>query len=265
MINMSERKFGTKEWAEINKNIYVGCPHNCRYCFARNNALTRFKQIRNVEEWKQQRLREKDFNETPKIFKNKRIMFPTQHDINPDNIENCIIYLRKLLQVGNHILIVSKPHLDCVKRMCDEFKDYKKQIVFRFTIGSPNNNVLKFWDEEAPLYEERFESLKYAFDHGFQTSVSCEPTLDEDISLLVYELLPYITDTIWIGKMNFIKQRVDTKGWTSQDWKYMDKISVVIKDDFIKELYEEFKNNPKIKWKESIKEVLGLPEEDGVA
>jgi len=174
-------------------------------------------------------------------------------------------YLQKWLQVGNNVLIVSKPHLGCIKSLCDNLGNYKDQIVFRFTIGSPSNDVLKFWEPNAPDYEERKASLVYAFDHGFTTSVSCEPILDEDIELMVYELLPFITDTIWLGKMNFIKQRVDTKDWKKEDFDYMKKVESVIKDEFIRDLYDDFKDNPKVKWKESIKQVLGLPDEEGVA
>ena len=192
-------------------------------------------------------------------------MFPTQHDILPSNIKTILIYLKKWLEVGNSFLIVSKPHFECIKQICDELDEYKSQIVFRFTIGSPNNNVLKFWEESAPDYNERLKSLNYAFKNGYSTSVSCEPILDEDISLMVEELLPYISDTIWLGKMNFIRPRVDTSNWSIDDWKYMDKIDVVNRDDFIQDLYEEFKDNPKVKWKESIKKVLGLPDEEGVA
>lgn len=262
---MSRPKFGTREWAEHNKNIYLGCKHNCIYCYARYNAIRRFKQVKNKEEWEQPKLREKEFNRKPILFTDGRIMYPTQHDITPEHIDNHIKYLGKWLEVGNHILIVSKPHLLCIKRICDEFEQYKDQIVFRFTIGSPNHDVLRFWEPGAPDYGERFNSLHYAFTKGYQTSVSCEPILDEDISLMVYELLPYITDTIWLGKMNFINQRVDTSNWKPEDWKYMDKVQTVVKDEFIQDLYEDFKDNPKVKWKESIKKVLGLPDEDGVA
>ena len=258
-------KFGTREWAEVNANIYLGCEHNCRYCYARNNALKRFKKIKSEDEWKNPVLQERSFKEKPKLYKNKRIMFPTQHDITPDNVFNCIVYLTGWLEKGNNVLIVSKPHMNVVKELCDNLTKYRNQIVFRFTIGSPNNDVLKFWEPDAPDYEERKSALIYAFDHGYVTSVSCEPILDEDIELMVYELLPFITDTIWLGKMNFIKQRVDTKDWKKEDFDYMKKVESVIKDEFIRDLYDDFKDNPKVKWKESIKQVLGLPDEEGVA
>ena len=35
---------GTKEWSVSSVNCITGCEHNCRYCYARANAL-RFKRI----------------------------------------------------------------------------------------------------------------------------------------------------------------------------------------------------------------------------
>jgi hypothetical protein len=73
---------------------------------------------------------------------------------------------------------------------------------------------------------------------------------------------PYVTDTIWIGKMNEINSRVDTSRWTKDDFKYLTIIDKQQSDEMIHALYEYFKMNPKIKWKDTIKKVIGLPEED---
>ena len=40
---------------------------------------------------------------------------------------------------------------------------------------------------------------------GFKTSISIEPFLDKDPIPLIMELAPYVTESIWIGKMNYIK------------------------------------------------------------
>ncbi|GAG87580.1 unnamed protein product, partial [marine sediment metagenome] len=88
------------------------------------------------------------------------------------------------------------------------------------------------------------------------------PYLDFDISLMVYELLPYINDTIWIGKMNRINQRVDTSKWEKKDFKYLDMVKESQTDEFIEDMYNEFKDNKKVKWKDSIKKLMNLPEEE---
>jgi DNA repair photolyase len=255
------RKTGTKEWAEISKNIMQGCKHNCRYCYARSNAL-RFRIIQNRDEWTKIRLSRGKLDELTYNLHGKRIMFPSSHDIFPEFIDETVKYLEGWLKHGNEILIVSKPHLDCIKKICNDLEKYKKQIVFRFTIGSYDNNVLKFWEVEAPNFEERFDSLKYAFSNGFATSVSCEPFLDGNIVILVEKLLPFISDSIWVGKMNKIRERVDLKGWTQKDLDFLNLIEKSQTDEKIHEIYNKLKDNPKVKWKDSIKQVMGLPEEE---
>ena len=61
----------------------------------------------------------------------------------------------------------------------------------------------------APKFEERMASLVYAHQHGFKTSVSVEPMLDSKNIVHLFQVLkPHVTDSIWIGKLNHIRQRV---------------------------------------------------------
>ncbi len=64
--------------------------------------------------------------------------------------------------------------------------------------------MLKFWEPNAPSFEERLRSLKYAYDKGYKTSISIEPFLDKDPYVLVEKLMPFTSKSIWIGKMNYV-------------------------------------------------------------
>ena len=184
---MPKSATGTREWSETSENIQVGCEHDCRYCYARAQAL-QYETISNAEAWKTPRPKK----QIPKSFKLRQgtIMFPTTHDITELNLRACVVHLRKMLAAGNKVLIVSKPHLPCIQTLCTELAQYKSQVLFRFTIGTRKNDILKFWEPNAPRYEERLDCLKTAFQRGFQTSVSAEPFLDADIVDLVYETTP---------------------------------------------------------------------------
>lgn len=265
---MKQPKFGTREWAEHNKNIYIGCPNGCKYCYARDNAVRRYGYVDSNETFiNNPRFNEKNFSKKPKKYTDGRIMFPTTHDILPENIDKTIEYLEKWLEVGNHILIVSKPHFECINRICDEFEQYKGQIVFRFTIGSLDDHVLKFWEPNAPLIKERLKSLKHAYNKGFSTSISMEPKLDRFVRHAVEVFYPYVSDTIWIGNMNFMETRVNPpfEEWRKKDLKYKEEVEFTQTKEFIEDLYNNLKDNPKVRWKESIKKVLGLPDEESVA
>ena len=84
-------------------------------------------------------------------------------------------------------------------------RPFKEQILFRFSIGACDNRILSYWEPNAPGYDERKECLIYAYQADFQTSVSVEPMLDSaNIDTLIGELSPYVTHSIWIGKMNHL-------------------------------------------------------------
>jgi DNA repair photolyase len=169
------------------------------------------------------------------------------------------MHLGKILAAGNQVLIVSKPHLDCVRYMCNTFNPFKENILFRFTIGSADSNVLKFWEPHAPDFDERLASLKYAFNAGYQTSISCEPMLDNRVDQIIEKVLPYVTETIWLGKPNKLIGRLSMNGYKN-DKMTMERarrLMESLSDEYILNLYERYQDNPKIRWKDSIKKVLG--------
>ncbi|MCP3685921.1 MAG: hypothetical protein GY861_25015 [bacterium] len=118
---------------------------------------------------------------------------------------------------------------------------------------------MKFWEPNAPDFSERLECLRIAHEYGFQTSVSCEPMLDNDVEQLVELVAPFITDSIWIGKANLLLTRLKINGVL--DAETLAKANQLLEwqsDANILALYDKLKDNPQIKWKESIKEVVGI-------
>jgi len=259
--DVTKKISGTLEWAPISKNIQMGCDNGekggCLYCYARARAL-RFKQIPNREAWGHPVFNERHLNERPKKLKG-RIFFPSAHDITPRNIDQVVYYLKRWLSVGNEFLIVSKPNIACVRRLCDELANYRDQILYRFTIGSMDDEALSFWDPGISGFGEREVCLQAAFDDGFKTSISSEPYLDSTIIDLVPRLAPYVTDAHWIGLMNGVKVRVNKDGWGLKEYARLMNLQSVQDETGVKMIYSVFHDNPKVKWKESIKKVLGLP------
>jgi len=253
---MDKEVFGTLEWAAKNANFITGCSHDCKYCYSKEMAI-RFKR-KTAQNWKIEEIRQ---NSLYKKFKkiDGKYMFPSSHDIHPIHINESIYFLKKLLEAGNDVLIVTKPHFECVETICNELKVFKNNIMFRFTIGSTDTKILQFWEPGAPCYEERLSCVKLAFRLGYETSLSCEPMLDNNVEELISKTLPFITDSIWIGKANFLLKRLKTNKCNSL--KEIKKAEELIKwqsDENIKFLYSKLKDNKKIKWKESIKKVVDL-------
>lgn len=249
--------FGTKEWASHNVNCVIGCTHDCIYCYAKYNAVERFKTVK-PGEWTKEVIDNKAVEKTYPSYKGT-VMFPTQHDITPTNLSACKTVIQKLLMVRNNVLIVSKPHLDCIKSLCDEFGIYRDQILFRFTICASDNTILKYWEPNAPSFEERMEALKYASSFSFQTSISMEPCLDwPNVVKNFYTFVPYVSNSIWIGTLNFIDQRVEIT--TKEDEKMVKQMKEWMSQKTFEDVYEQLKDHPLVRWKESMKKSLGLPE-----
>jgi DNA repair photolyase len=247
---------GTQEWAASNVNIQDGCEHDCRYCYAKTMAI-RFKRA-TAASWSKPRLRQHDLD---RGFTKRagRIMFPTAHDITARNLDECLTVLNRMLAAGNNLLIVSKPWLACINRLCAELAPYRSQIVFRFSIGSTDDAVLSYWEPGAPSFRERLASLKTAFLMDFQTSVSGEPMLDSNPDDLIAAVRPFVTDSIWIGKINRLRNILPLNcPYDPETIRRGETLMATQTDTVIRALYRRHRHDSKIKWKDSIKAVVGL-------
>jgi len=196
-----------------------------------------------------------------------RIMFPTSHDITDCNADSSLAVLTKMLKAGNDVLVVSKPHLDMTKRMVAELEQFKGQVTFRYSIGSASSDVLRLWEPGAPSFEERLESIRFAHGAGFQASVSCEPMLDQHIDLVIEAVRPYVTDSIWIGKANQLRAAISLNcPGNNEAILAANQLIAWQSDEAVLAIYEKFKDDPIIKWKDSIKKVVGIarPDEAGL-
>lgn len=243
--------FGTKEWAPFNFNFMSGCSNDCVYCYAKDMAI-RFKR-KTPDTWKI----EEPVEMSGKSYSRKSgdIMVPSSHDITPGNVETAISVIKRLVENGNNLLLVTKPNYECIKRIVDTFYDRRQQLKFRFTIGSADSKVLKLWEPGAPDFDERLKSLRYAFEKGYSTSISCEPMLDEAFDTLYKKVSPFVTESIWVGKMNSAVKRVRDNTAGKFPMEEVQNLVASQSDEKILALFLKYKNNPLIEWKESIKKV----------
>ena len=253
---MANQVFGTKEWAARNFNFTSGCSHDCKYCYAKSMAI-RFGR-KTSDNWTQEVVNLDRLKDANKHY-NGRIMIPSSHDITPNNIDVAVDIIQALLRHGNELLIVSKPHLECIERMLPVIRDFSDKVTLRFTIGSCHDDVLHYWEPGAPSFEERLACLRMCFDAGLKTSVSAEPILDPDTRELIRLVSPYVTDAIWIGIPNMLVPRMRINGNTSpEDMSKACELTQGLSNDYVMGLVGEFDNNSLIKWKESIKKIAGI-------
>lgn len=251
---------GTGEWAEHNENIQLGCSNGCLYCYASNNAH-RFK-LRTRNEWGREELTKKAERTTYPLRKGV-IMFPTAHDITPFNLDAYTRQASLMLERGNKLLIVSKPRVDCITHLVEALGPYKAQIMFRFTIGTMDAEVARFWEPGAPSPAERIQALQIAHWAGYRTSISAEPLLGgcDAVIAVLSAVRPYVTDTVWIGKMNKIRTRVDQS--LPENREHSAKIERLQSDGEILHLVETLAGDPLVRWKDSIQDVIASIEQPG--
>lgn len=246
---METKITGTKEWAEKNINLFTGkCVNGCIYCYASAN-ITRYNQ--NPDFIIKEELLDRNFKR-----RNYLTMYPSVHDIRPENIKQHIQFLTRFLESGSEILIVTKPHFSCVADLCFNLRSFKRQIEFRFTVGSSDSEVLNFYEPNAPDFNERVKSLVTAYFADYKTSISIEPMLDEHPEHVIERVHAFTTGEIWIGKMNHPKARLKLNGHLDK----MDRVNQLIEwqsnDENILRIVKKLSVFPNVRWKDSIKEVI---------
>ena len=190
------------EWTDYNCNIYHGCAHNCKYCYARlmtkrfePNPLD-WRDVKTVENAVQ--LARRDI----RALRPGRIMFCSMTDpYQPIETETGLArrVLEVLLDSPFHVLILTKSPL--VTRDYDLIRGYGN-VEVGFTITSLDD--IPFWEPHAPGNTKRIEALKKAHELGIKTFVSIEPWIPETTHpQSIIEKLKDSVDRFIIGSMQY--------------------------------------------------------------
>lgn len=244
---------GEDGWGSYRCNFGKGCSHNCLFCFA-SGMSHRFKRIGESRSWVTEELLRKDSQKCKKYP--GWIMMSTTHDISDCYLPAFRCHLYNILNAGNYVLIVTKPHRKTIEAICAEFSSFRDNIIFRFTIGSLDIGTMKLWEPGAPSLSERLGCLRYAFEQGFRTSISSEPMLGscEDAEKLYHVVEPFVTEDIWFGKMKYIAKLKE-----NPDPEIANAAKQVLSaqnDEDILRFVNKMDGLPKVAWKDSIKKVI---------
>ncbi len=258
-------KTGTKEWCDRSDfNIQLGCANDCLYCYAKANAI-RFNQCK-PDEWQLEKLRTEfglaHFNRKYEL-KDTVVMYPSSHDITPKFLDMHVRNIERILWLGYKLLIVSKPESNCIREILRSniVQYFRKRIEFRFTIGSRRDDILTFWEPNAPSYLTRILTFGKIMDESIKVSVSIEPILEISLESLCEHIDFFVkekADSIWIGTARNLLSRLSLNGYKNNT-EVMQRAKELIAawpPEKILELYDIYKDNPKIKWKDSIRKII---------
>jgi len=239
-------KTGTREWMPNSRNRCDGCEGDCRYCYAKFKAV-RYKR-RTEENWHE--MRPLKVRQSTKKAEGG-IMFPTTHDLHYKHRHCWFPFLKEMLENGNDVLIVTKPEYAAVSYICENLEQYKNQMEFRFTIGTNDDKVAAYWEPGAPSPSDRLMAIAHVCTLGFRTSISMEPLLIEQPKEMIDNLfMGWITGDIWIGAMNHYDLNPAIPEEARQ-------IKIQGREN-MRRVYESLKDNPQIRWKDSVQKLLGI-------
>ena len=190
------------EWTDYNCNIYHGCAHNCKYCYARL-MTKRFEP--NPFDWQDVKMVQNAIELATrdiKALRPGRIMFCSMTDpYQPIEAEAGLArkVLEVLLDSSFHVLILTKSPL--VTRDYDLIRGHRN-VEVGFTITSLDD--IPFWEPYAPGNTKRIEALKKAHSMDIRTFVSIEPWIPNVTDpLAIIEKLKDFIDCFIIGSMQY--------------------------------------------------------------
>ena len=191
-IILSKVKYGD-DWygVDYNMNLYRGCPHGCIYCDSRSNCY----HIDNfdIPKGKENALLILE-NELSKKNDHGVVGIGSMSDTyNPQELkyEQTRGALKLLLKYNFGVSIDTKS--DLILRDLDLLKEInsKNNVIIKFTITTPNDELSKTIEPNVCVSSKRFEAIKKLSDNGIFVGVMMNPVLpfitdsEEDIKRLV--------------------------------------------------------------------------------
>lgn len=268
MIRKIKSPTGTGEWCTHEADIGVGCPNDCRYCYAAATA-NRFKDSWGMprDQWHNYRHRPDWVDDIMHSrLMGATVMFPTKHDFNEVNWQDSARVIRHLMVNCNRVLMVTKGgHWadKVITSLCEHPIDKHlatTRLEVRVTITG-YDDAMGFFEPNAPNTSGRIETVEAAIYEDVLTSVSCEPLLQassiKDRTDLIYDVFYLCTGDVWVGKLRNLEQRVDMSKVSKQDYdQYIAPLIEMQTDENIMRLVRAFEREPRVKWKDSIREVI---------
>ena len=210
-----EPKGRAREYSELACNLYRGCTHGCRYCYAPACMRTTGEKWHAKAEPRPDVL--KNLNKDAEKLRGdkRRILFCFSSDpYQPlERIER--LTHRALRIISRHRLnsqILTKGCADLIQEDIGLMKDAHTQL--GITLCFSDDSTRKDWEPGASTVDERMAVLKVAHKEGLFTWVSLEPVIDPAQALEVIRMAhPYVN--FWkVGKLNHMKEYERVVDWT---------------------------------------------------
>lgn len=206
-----EPKGKAKEYCDLALNLYRGCSHGCKYCYAPAATYCRDREVFD-------KAKPRDISGLAKEVAVKyRFEKPTSPILlcfTCDPYQPAeLVYLqtRKALEIlkgnGLKVSILSKGG----RRSERDLGLLGEGDQFGATLTFTNQADSLEWEPKAAKPSERFEALQHAHDKGLRTWASLEPVIDPEQTLEIIRQTHGFVDKFKVGKWNHDKRaaRID--------------------------------------------------------
>jgi len=205
-----------REYSPYALNIYIGCSHRCRYCYAPHTLQKRGEQYFGKPEPRKDilKLLEKDLQ---KNTYTEQVLLSFVGDCYCDSADDGWT-VREALKMLNFyhvpVAILSKGGKKMLRDL-DIFKQFDDRITVGTTLTFLDEEKSKYWEPYASLPKDRLETLRVLHKNGIKTFASFEPTIEpeESLALIRKTLEMDCVDHYKIGKINNYKSEDKRKDW----------------------------------------------------
>jgi DNA repair photolyase len=218
MTTIYEPKGKAREYSPFALNLYLGCMHNCKYCYCCHTI-----QKTETEYYQSLYPRKNIIAELEKELSKKRydkqVLLSFVGDIYSENADGNECARQALEVLHRHdvpVAILTKGGKRCLKDL-DIFKKFGSRIQIGATLTFFDEYKSHEWESGAASPAERLETLKTLHDNGIRTFASFEPVIEptESIKLIEETLRTNCVDVYKIGKLNNYKGLDKVIDWTS--------------------------------------------------
>lgn len=209
------------EYAPLACNLYIGCTHGCKYCYAPGCMR------KTLDDWHAEGKARKNIvasfekdakwlSENMPDDEKRRVLFCFLSDPYQP-LEGRLHITRKCLTIaqkyGIKVDVLTK---GAYKRVA---KDFDLMVAAKARLGVTlsfvSDDKRKMWEPKASSVSDRLRLLREAHEKGIYTWVSMEPVIDPDEALGVIDSAYEYVDFWKVGKINYNREIENMVNWVA--------------------------------------------------
>ena len=201
MALIYEPRGRAREYAALACNIYRGCDHGCKYCYAPAATFSTATAFRNSHTRKTFSIAALAREAKKLRGTNKRVLLcfttdPYQH------LDEILKVTRDVLELFRHYSIPFQVLTKGGFRALRDIDLFSKRDAFATTMTLLDESQSLEWEPDAATPSERMYALSQFHNAGIQTWVSLEPVIDPAQSLeIIRQTYPFV-DLFKVGTLN---------------------------------------------------------------